>query len=282
MELVAALRLLWRHRLLVLAAGLVAILVAVSMGYSIGFPPKLQSRHYDVGVGSITALVDTPNSQVVDLGGDTGSDIATLSARASLLASLMASSPIKDQIARSAGIESDKLITSAADAGTGEGGGAVAVKDDQHAYILKAAIANVDSGQIPIISVRTQAPDAERAAALANASIAQLKAHIDSTAGSDNVPARRRVVVRELGPARSATVSRGPSPVMGVLFGVLVFLVGCGAIVGISALIRGWRRAEELESRSADRDGPADDPLDDEQTSPVAAHLAAVDLTRQS
>ena len=277
MELVAALRLLWRHRLLVAVAAVVGVLVALSLAYRVGFPPKLESRHYTVGVASINALVDTPNSQVVDLGGDTGSDIATLSARAGLLASLVASSPIKDQIAQSVGLESDKLITSAADPTTGASG-ALAVKDDQHAHILKSAIANVDSGQIPIISVRTQAPTADEAAKLADASIAQLKAHIQSLAGSDNVPERRRVVVRELGPARAATVGRGSSPIIGIVFGVLAFLVGCGTIVGVAALIRGWRRAEELESLTSGDRGPA---FEDAHTGPVA-RLAAVDITRGS
>ncbi|WP_445149211.1 hypothetical protein [Baekduia sp. Peel2402] len=278
MELVAALRLLWRHRLLVALMAVIGVLVALSLAYRIGFPPKLESRHYNVGVGSITALVDTPNSQVVDLGGDTGSDIATLSARAGLLASLIASSPIKDQIAAQVGIDNDKLITASADPTTGASG-AVAVKDDQHAYILKSAIANVDSGQIPIISVRTQAPSAEDAEKLANASIDQLKAHIQQLAGSDNVPERRRVVVRELGPARAATVSRGSSPIIGLIFGVLVFLLGCGAIVGSSALVRGWRRAEELESRGAT--ALPDEGALEEPPGPVA-RLAAVDITRRS
>jgi hypothetical protein len=277
MEFVAALRLLWRHRLLVALMAVVGVLVALSLGYRIGFPPKLESRHYNVGVGSITALVDTPNSQVVDLGGDTGSDIATLSARAGLLASLIASSPIKDQIAAQVGIDTDKLITASADPTTGDSG-AVTVKDDQHAYILKSAIANVDSGQIPIISVRTQAPSAADAEKLANASIDQLKAHIEQLAGSDNVPERRRVVVRELGPARAAVVSRGSSPFIGLIFGVLVFLLGCAAIVGFSALVRGWRAAEELESREA---AALPDGVLEESPGPVA-RLAAVDLKRRS
>jgi hypothetical protein len=277
MELVAALRLLWRHRVLVALCALLGVFVALSLGYRLGFPPK--SRHYDVGVGSITALVDTPNSQVVDLGADTGSDIATLSARAGLLASLTSSSPIKDQIAASVGLKTDQLITSAPDATTGAAG-AVAVKDDQHAYILKSSIANVDSGQIPIIAVRTQAPTADEAAKLADASIASLKAHIDQLAGSDQVPEKRRVVVRELGPARSATVSRGSSPITGFVFGVLVFLLGCGTIVGVSALIRGWRQAEELEKGRA---LPAEDAAAHEEAAggPVA-RLAAVDITRGS
>ena len=110
MELVAMLRVLWRHRLLVVVAALIAVLVGLAVAYRIGFPAKLESRRYDVGLGTVTALVDTPSSQIVDLGGKTGADIGTLSARASLLANLMTSSPIKDEIASRAGVAPDKLI----------------------------------------------------------------------------------------------------------------------------------------------------------------------------
>src|SRR4051812_42369202 len=103
MELVAILRLLWRRRAVVAALAVVAVVVGLSAAYRIG-PGGLESRQHDVGIGSVTALVDTPSSLVVDLGGDTGADIGTLSARANLLASLMTSSPIKDEIARRARI----------------------------------------------------------------------------------------------------------------------------------------------------------------------------------
>jgi capsular polysaccharide biosynthesis protein len=252
MELVSILRLLWRHRVLVAIAALVSVLVGLSMVYRIGLPPKLESRHYQVGIGSVTALVDTPHSQVVDLGGDTGSDIATLSARASLLASLMASSPLKDEIASRAGIRPDELLTAAQSGGTSDAAPAPTPANDAEATILKASIANLDSGQIPIISVNTQAPTEAAAARLANESIAVLQQQIKSQAGTDKVPEARRVVVRQLGPARSATVSRGPSPTIGIAVAVLVLLLGCATIVGMSALVGGWRRAVELEGLPED------------------------------
>ncbi len=277
MELVAILRLLWRHRVLVLVAGLVAVLVGLSTSFRIGLPPKLESRHYQVGIGSATALVDTPHSQVVDLGPDTGADIATLSARASLLASLMTSSPLKDQIARRAGIDANELDTAAPDAVTGESADVVLKGKDQTAHVLKAAIANLESGQIPIISVSTQAPDAAGAARLADASVKVLQSHILTTAGTDNVPERRRVVVRALGPARSTTVSRGPSPIVGLGVGLLIFGVGCGAIVGISALRRGWRRAAEIERLARDDYAAFPESGGWSDVPAAATHLAAVD-----
>lgn len=260
MELVAILRLLWRRRGLVITAALLSVLVGISMAYRIGIPPKLESRQYHVGLGSATALVDTPSSQVVDLGGNTGSDVRTLSARASLLASVMTSSPIKDEIASRAGVAPDKLIAvppsspgASGPAPTSVSGSSVSATDPQ-ANILKASIPSLESGEIPIIAVDTQAPDAEGAARLANEAISVLQSHLQSVAGTDKVPNGRRVVVRQLGPARSATVARGPSRFMAIALMIFVFLVLCASIVGVSALVRGWRRAAEMERY------PDDDP----------------------
>lgn len=255
MELVGMLRVLWRHRLLVVVAALIAVLVGLGVAYRIGFPAKFESRQYDVGLGTVTALVDTPSSQIVDLGGKTGADIGTLAARAQLLASLMTSSPIKDEIASRSGVASDKLIALSA-AGAAPGAppsGGVSVKtSDPKANILTARIPNLESGDVPIIAVTTQAPDAATAARLANESIAVLKEHLQTVAGIDKVPDARRVVVRQLGQARASTESRGPARLMAVAAAIFVFVFGCLAILGIVALVRGWRRAAELEPSEDD------------------------------
>jgi hypothetical protein len=265
MEFVAILRLLWRQRLLVTAAGVLALLIGVSMAYRLGLTP--QSRSYQVGVGSVTALVDTPSSQVVDLGGGTGSDVQNLSGRASLLASLMTSSPIKDEIAARAGVAADAFITvpladggAAAAGASGDSSGSIS-PNDRRASILKASIPQLES-TLPIISVRTQAPDAEAAARLANDSIAVLQEHLKSVAGTDKVPTSRRVVVRQLGPARSVTVTRGPGKTMAIAVTIVVFLLACALIVGVSALARGWRSLAELERSSGDAGPEYADPAE--------------------
>jgi capsular polysaccharide biosynthesis protein len=255
MELVGMLRVLWRHRLLVVVAALVAVLVGLGVAYRIGFPPKLESRQYTVGVASLTALVDTPRSQIVDLSGKAGADIGTLAARASLLASLMTSSPIKDEIASRAGVAPDRLIAQSpfgTPPGAPPSGGASVSISDPKANILTAKIPNLESGEIPIIAVSTQAPDSAVAARLANESIAVLKAHLQTVAGIDKVPDARRVVVRQLGRADAATVSRGPARTVAVAAAIFVFFLGCVAILGVFALVNGWRQATDLEPGADD------------------------------
>jgi capsular polysaccharide biosynthesis protein len=258
MELVGILRELWRHRLLVLVAAVVAALV----GYAIAFkPPTLESRQYEVGLGSTTALVDTPSSQVVDLGGETGADIRSLSARATLLASLMTSSPIKDEVAAKAGVDPEKLIAvpPSGEAVGGGSGSATKLLNDPDAIVLKARVPTVESGEIPIVAVDTQAPDAETAEKLANESVTALKNYLQSVAGNDHVPNARRVVVTQLGPARASTQVRGTTPIIGVVAFIVVFLLGCVVIVGVQAFISGWQQAAVEDAFGDDESFDFDD-----------------------
>ena len=116
MTVVAVLRELWRYRRLVIAGAIVALVFQVMLVYnvSLGIPPKLESRQYNVGVASGAVLIDSQSSQAVDLGGGEGEvkvDVASLSARAQLLANLLVTRPLRDEIAKGAGVAPDRMIT---------------------------------------------------------------------------------------------------------------------------------------------------------------------------
>lgn len=257
MGVAGILRELWRRRLLVGVVALCAALIGIAVTYRISLPGKLESRHYHVGVASARALVDTPSSQVVDLGLTTGSDIGTLSARAQLLASLITSSPMKDEIASRAGVDPNLLVTppsggAAAASGDSSGtSGGIAVPDAK-ANVLKASVPSLEAGTIPIIAVDTQAPDARSAARLADQAIAVLQAHLQNVAGTERVPEKRRVVVRELGGAASTTMRRGPSRLLAILAAVVAFTAGCAVILALSDIQRDWRRTSAAERRDPD------------------------------
>jgi len=273
MGLVTALRELWRFRWLVLPTILVALAIAVTLMFRVQGATSLQSRDYQVGIASARALVDTDSSQLVDLGTATGADLPTLSARAQLLANLMTSSPLRDEIARRAGVPDDMLVTPSAaapgGASTAQGvTGTIVSADDPRANILKTSVPALSGGEIPIIAVETQAPDPRVAARLANQAIAVLQRRLTTLAGTEAVPTRRRVVVRALGPARSQLVSRGPSPVLAVAAGLIVLLLGCGIILLVANFARLWRQAGELSPRRAAR---SPEPSDDEGTLLVLA-----------
>jgi hypothetical protein len=256
MDLVRMLRALWQRRALL---GLVSVL-AVAAGVGI----MMSSGTTKVGTAHAMALVDTPNSQVVDLGGaadDTSAGIVTLSNRATLLTGLMTSSPLTEEIAARAGISPKTLIAQSAvtqaTTGSSATGTAAPVGASQLsglsplANVLSATVPTLSTGQVPIITVDTQSPTAEGAAKLADSSIAVLSEYLRSTATRDKVPGGRRVILRQLGPAVTSTTTNAPSKLLALGATAGVFLLGCALILGLSALKTGWRRAGEMEEFEA-------------------------------
>ncbi|MDA0166594.1 hypothetical protein OM076_40400 [Solirubrobacter ginsenosidimutans] len=235
-------------------------MAAVLISYRVGLPTKFESRSHTVGLATATALIDTPSSQVVDLGGETGNDPSSLASRASLLASLMTTSPLREEIAKQAGISPTTLIASSIDPAGGAAAaaaapavsGAVVTAKDPRANILKVSIPNIQSSQVPIIVVNTQAPDAAGAAKLANEAIVVLKAHVTALAASQQVPGARRIVVTQLGPAQAESARRGPSPLISAIIFVFVFLIGCAVILTVLWLRGAWETAAEDEQMPAE------------------------------
>ena len=249
MESIIILRELWRLRLLVILGALLAVMCAVLVSYRVSLPSlKLESRQYHVGIASARMLIDTPASQVVDLN-PKGAD--TLNSRASLLANLMVSTPVKSIIARDAGVPADRLIAIAPTA-PGSGGPTVPTTLSQKASEASktpgAYLLTLQSDEtLPIVSIDAQAPTAAAAARLANAATTGLRDYLRSVAGAQNLPATRQIVVSGLGGAQAADQVRGPRKLFAIAAFVFVFGFACFAIIMISGIARGWRRAAALE-----------------------------------
>ncbi len=254
MQIVSILRLLWRRRLLVLMGFAFALPVGLLLSYDVqgGVPPTFESRQYKTGIASAAALVDSNKSQVVDLGG--GTDAAQLSLRARLLANLMATSPLREQIAQAANVRPEWFIAHRPPEGgpatlrTPEGPGAAISESDRRATVLRLHV----NETLPIITAEVEAPDAPTAKRVATASITELRNYL-ATVAAGKIPDGRKLVVTPLGQARSATETRGRAPLLGVLLFILVFGTWCASIVGISGLARAWREtvAEEDDARGA-------------------------------
>ncbi len=240
MELVPLLRELWRVRVLVAGVAVFAVLVGAAVAFKL---PSLDSRKYDVGVATASLLVDTPSSQVIEVA-PKGSD--TLGVRANLLANLMAEGVVKDAIAERAGIPTDRLQ------GISESAGTVAPEKGpkpQDAYILTTRVVLTPGGdQLPIIELEAQAPDAPRAAKLAESAVSGLRDFLDSRAADEQVPDAERLRVSGLGSPQAREVARGPKNLYALAATIFVFLAGCGAILLFKGLARGWRTAAELEN----------------------------------
>ena len=257
MTFVSVLRELWSRRLLVAVGLAVAVTAGILMAFRVGlsFPPAFDERQYRVGIASAGVLVDSPSSQVIDLsGGQSEADIVSLSARARLLANLLATSPLKDQIARRVGISPDSMIANAPTDGpaakpspltTGE---TKVRASDPDAHVLTVYVNEV----LPIITADAQASSPAAAARIASAAVTELNLYLKSVAATDKVPIERQLVAKPLGPAKSATVQRGPRKLFAVIAFIFVFGLWCAGIVLVSGLARGWREASAAEALAPD------------------------------
>ena len=177
MESVTILRELWRLKVAVISSACSPCSSATGSRTSLKVPPK--PRSYTVGVASARILVDTPNSQVVEVA-PKGSE--TLGARANVLANLMIDGTIKDEIAKRAGLRPDELVTGS----LATGGAAEDHKLNADSYALTTGVVlNSDLAELPIIRVETQAPDTQKAIGLADAAVKGLDEYLDR-------PRRRR------------------------------------------------------------------------------------------
>jgi hypothetical protein len=248
-ETVTILRELWRRRLLVALVALVAVFVGLALTYRLSLPPE--SRKYEVGIANSRVLVDTPSSQVVQVA-PKGSE--TLGPRASLIATLMVEGEVKAAIARRAGLPPKRLVAvSQADIDTGSV--PPSTLDDPDVNLLTTQVfASPEGDQLPIVEIEAQTPTVAGAAKLASAAVDGLRDYLDSKAAAEDAQDRRRLMVAPLGEPQARLEVRGPSRVIAVGSALFILIGGCAAIVGASALARGWREAEANER------GKADDP----------------------
>jgi len=246
MELVTILRELWRRRNVVAAVAIVAVLVAVAASYRVTGPLTLESRSYQVGLATAQILLDTPSSQVVEVA-PKGSD--TLGVRANLLASLMVQGDVKSAIADRAGIPATKLHGIAESAVVENADKKPGPRDS---VLTTRVVSTSDGDRIPIIEIEAQAPDAQRAAALADAAVAGLRDYINSKAAGEAVVDTKRLHVSSLGKAQARGMTRGPSLLIALALALLVFVAGCAAILVITAVVRGWSAAARADEWDAD------------------------------
>jgi hypothetical protein len=260
MRTVTILRTLWRQKILVIGVVLVAAVAAILVGYKVSFPPKLESRKYDVGVASARIFVDTPASQVVDVA-PKGSD--TLGVRANLLANLMVDGEVKTVIARRAGLRTDQLYGMS---DTVTGPPTPTATPSKRGWMLRTHVVSATDGSwLPIIEVQTQAPNAAAAARLADAAVGGLREYLDSKAAGERVNNASRLRISGLGVAQARNEARGPR----MLYSLAAFLVlvglGFAAIIAGTSLIRDFRKST------------TPDPVDAEALSPDEADLDADD-----
>jgi hypothetical protein len=221
---------------------------------SAGIPPQLTGRQYDIGLASTKVFVDSPMSQISNVGAETAeigsaNDIRGLMTRAQLLASLMSTGPLKERISTQAGVL-PKQLTVVAPTGFGTAGNESAGSTaDRRMSVLDLSV----DEKLPVIIMNARATDAATAKRVAGAAVDALRHHVDTAAQAAGVPASRRLVVSPITPLASETVVVGPRKLYGVaVFCVMLALWGV-AIVMIPRLAEYWRSLAHAEADAPPR-----------------------------
>lgn len=261
-----ALRTLLRHRVVLVIGAVLAIFVGLLITFQL---PSLKSRNYKIGVATASILVDTPRSQVVDVN---PLGINSVAATANLLAVVMTQGDVKDSIARNAGLVPAKLATiSASAAGPQTSVPDSIARDPGAGILLTNTLTNAAGNQLPVISIEAKAANARAAARLANSASTGLLAYLTSTAAAERIPQYARLRVTSMGPAQAQEQTQGPSPMLALLAGILVFGLFVGGILAASSLAGAFRQLDALEQEEGEEEDEDEAPAPAPAPAPAAA-----------
>ncbi|HTR73918.1 MAG TPA: hypothetical protein VMH33_01500 [Solirubrobacterales bacterium] len=244
MSSVLFLKELWRRRLLVAAAVLVAGLAALLVVYRAAlFPPSLSERQEVDAEGSIQVLVDSANSPIANA----HRPLSGLTARAGVFARVMSGGNVIRQAAAASDIPFRQIQVAGPMPLPGEAPGI----SEGPARELPYRISIIQQTELPILSVVTKAPTVPEARALAAAVPRAMSARVHAIQRNQETPAGRRVEFRTLGPAQAGLVDDSSSKKIAV--GVFVFLLALflTLIVGLPRFLGAWRAADAEPQQAA-------------------------------
>jgi hypothetical protein len=251
MQLGMHLRELMRLRVSLIISFVVALVVALSVAYKLTLvPPRLTDRSLEMGTASTRVVVDTSKSIVLDIRYGSG-DFAALTSRAVLLGNMMASAPVRQYIAKRAGVPAGDIRASTPLTPDFPRARAAAGEEKHTSDLLRSTDEyrlNIQADPtVPIIDVYAQAPSAKAAEELANGAVDGLGDYLDDVGGQQGVGATEKARLVQLGRAHGTVINPGVrAQVLLLTFG-FVFAICCAAAVFIARVRLGWRVADEFE-----------------------------------
>jgi hypothetical protein len=233
LDLAQILRELSRRKGWLVVGAIAAVVFGILTAYRpTGFPPTLEKRSLELGVASTQAIIDVPDSSLVN----TERSLEDVTTRAPVFAEVASTETLTRPIARRAHIPWSQLGSAAT--GGGEPGAeqrGVQIQDEARGYTL---LVKAGPGS-PILSIYAQGPTAGGATRLANATAVELQRYIrklKAKGGSDSLE------LRQLGAARGSVVNPGVNKPIAVLAGLAAFIAACLLILFGSSVADSYRR----------------------------------------
>ena len=227
---------LWKLRLWVGVGGLLGVAAAVG---------SVTGSHSVVYANASTQmLVDSPTSALAN----SGADITSYAARASVFARLMTSAEALRYIGRAAGIPGNLIDANGPVETNGLSAASHTPVEIQNGKDLPAPatykLSFVQNPDLPTVDVYADAPTTAKAIALANGAVTGF-ANFIRQLDVNNVPLGNRIEVRQLGGATGGIVDPGASKKTAVLIFFAVVAVWCGVVLFVSRLLAQLRAAKQ-------------------------------------
>jgi hypothetical protein len=227
---ISVLKELWKRRLLVALAIVVAVAAGVLTYKQVSKDSTPEAQ------GTTEVLIDSARSPIAG----SKRNVEALATRAAVFSRLMASADIVKEIAREAGVRPWEIQVKGPQPFPGEVPGV-----SEAAETLPYGLTFTQVGELPIVTITSRAPTVAAARALAAAAPRSLDEMVKSTQHRQKTPARERVEIRVLGPALVSSVDNSPGKkvAVAVFFGVL--LLELALILAIPRLVSAWRRGDD-------------------------------------
>jgi len=228
MELTAILKILWSRKFVV------ALVVVLACGAAFG--ARQLAKSTPTGAATLQILVDSPQSALADLLQNT----APLTTRAALLAQVMASQVVLEDVAYTAGVPVAQLTAQGPYSGSGEVLDTITPSEARASQLLgersRYRLAFVAQPDEPIVTVSVQGSDPATAARVAEAVLPGVQRFLATLQQQGATKPAQRVTIRQLGAAQVGTVNSSSRTALTAVAGLGVLLLGLLLLLGIELL----------------------------------------------
>lgn len=248
MELAEILRMLWSRKLVVLAI----LVLAGGAAFGAGRLAHSTSK----GTASVQLLVDSPQSALADLLQST----APLTTRAALLAQVMASEAVLEDIAGAAGVPVAELTAQGPYSGSGQSLDVITPSEARASQLLgeraRYRLTFLAAPEEPVVNASVQGPTALQAGRLAEAVLPGVQRYVSTLQRQGATKPAHRVTIRQLGPAQAGTVNSSSRKALMAIAALGVLMLGLLLLLAFESLRSrpGVREGEEEPLHEPERD----------------------------
>ena len=228
---------LWRRRGVLGLGALLALALTVKV---------ISGADGGGAIATTTALVDTPQHQLVDRA---AGGVETLGWRAAVLAELLGTESAKRRIARAVPVPARMLSVVAPELNlpTIEASLPQVASEAASSSLAPYVLTTSTDGVLPLIKIQSQAPDGDRAIRLAGAAVSELEAGAVPLPRPDSP----RFMVTRVAPITARAAPGDPQVLPALAVGGTMFCLWCAAAILVPGCLDWWRRSGPAPSAEA-------------------------------